>query len=233
MASEENFDLSALSYDDFLLYFLTHPANDELWQLDDKGQEYSLAEETKPEIIVRYLTRFCDGFARTAVTITPETLDHAIKGMLNPACYVLQASLWDDAVPLALRLECIRSMYSVYANFVAVSTARPVEGAFYMWWDFVCSDFWSSQTRDKKIASEDYRLLSQSDRELADCMFETLKKILALDDDACRGCALHGLGHLKHPGVHAIVQSFIDEHRATLTPDGLKWLESCRDGTVM
>jgi hypothetical protein len=38
---------------------------------------------------------------------------------------------------------------------------------------------------------------------------------------------------LKHPGVHAIVQSFIDEHRATLTPDGLKWLESCRDGTAM
>jgi len=56
---------------------------------------------------------------------------------------------------------------------------------------------------------------------------------LELPDERCQGYALHGLGHLDHPGVRETVQCFIDTHRAELAPSEVAWLEQCRDGTVM
>ena len=47
------------------------------------------------------------------------------------------------------------------------------------------------------------------------------------------GDALHGLGHLHQPAVRETVQKFIDTHQGALTEQGLRWLEQCRDGTVM
>jgi hypothetical protein len=60
-----------------------------------------------------------------------------------------------------------------------------------------------------------------------------LKEILELSDPRCQSCALHGLGHLAHPEAAALVQSYIDRKKDTITADQMKWLEACRDGTVM
>jgi hypothetical protein len=68
---------------------------------------------------------------------------------------------------------------------------------------------------------------------LLDAMFETLKLILELKGNHAERCALHGLGHLHHPEVRGLVQSFIDRRRNELDQGALRWLEQCRDGTVM
>jgi hypothetical protein len=123
-------------------------------------------------------------------------------------------------------------MYWVFADYVANCKVEVVEGSFYMWWDYVCTAFWFEQTYERKFPAEKYDLLPKDDRKLVDVMFETLIEILALDDERSKSCALHGLGHLHHPRVPAVVQKVIDAC-SDLNLLALKWLESCRDGTAM
>jgi hypothetical protein len=103
-----------------------------------------------------------------------------------------------------------------------------------MLWDHICTAFWFHQSHHKKHASESYSELADDDKRLVDAMFVTLCTILELDDDRAKSCALHGLGHLHHPGVAAIVQRFIGSLRDDAkVPEAIDWLEKCRDSTVM
>lgn len=75
--------------------------------------------------------------------------------------------------------------------------------------------------------------LSADGRDILDAMLETLLQIAVLDDDRTMSYALHGLGHLRHPEGSAWLQRFIDDHRDDFDEESIKWLEQCRDGTVM
>jgi hypothetical protein len=234
MGDEEIFDLSTLTYDDFLLYFLSHPLSDELWQRDENGREVRWwAKPSRPDLIVDYLTKFFTDFREISAGASVESIDHLVNGILNPACTEIISTLWDESVPQALRLECIRAMYIPFGDFLVSCDAEIIGGAFYMWWDNVSDGFWSSRRYLTEATQKHYQSLTPEDRELADGMFDTLNKILALPDDRCQSSALHGLGHLNHPRGRAVVQKFIDEHRDAIRPDDLKWLQQCRDGTVM
>jgi hypothetical protein len=131
-------------------------------------------------------------------------------------------------------LQCIRSIYFVFADFVAKSLVEEMETCFYMWWDLLADAFWwqprlyEAGVKQSEIAKLDGEL-----RALIDEMFETLARILEIPDSRTQDCALHGLGHLHHPRGRERVQAFIDKDRADLTAQRLKWLEQCRDGTVM
>ena len=232
MEEKFSFDVSTLSYEDFLLYFLTNCGN-ELWELDFEGNTFILPTIEHPEVVVRYLTRFHNEFRQIADRVELTDLDHGISGMLSPAFFQLQKTLWDSTVDLQERINCVRSMYRIFADFVPSGTGEPPENSFYMWWDLVCTSFWFAQIHFKKLPGEEYNLLSSEDRQLADAMFETLVQILNLDNQQSNSSALHGLGHLHHPEVRGVVQKFIDTHRFELDAKGISWLERCRDGTVM
>jgi len=75
--------------------------------------------------------------------------------------------------------------------------------------------------------------LNHEHRALLNTMFDVLSQILMLSDQRTQGYALHGLGHLHHPQVKKLVQSFIDENRTKMSVDHIRWVEMCRDGTVM
>ena len=83
------------------------------------------------------------------------------------------------------------------------------------------------------LADVSYDELEENEKKVADAMLETLCEILALDDERCQQYALHGMGHLHHPQVRAVVQAFIDKNSGEWDEDALRWVESCRDGTVM
>jgi hypothetical protein len=55
----------------------------EMWNVDLSGNEYWIPVKTRPEVVVRYLTRFCEEFRQLAERVSPETLDDGIDGMLN------------------------------------------------------------------------------------------------------------------------------------------------------
>ena len=84
-------------------------------------------------------------------------------------------------------------------------------------------------------ASEEAELAEAGTTRVRDAHLAALESILALDDDHCQYCALHGLGHLEHPRRAEVVTAFIEGERAAGRLDNwrLEWLEECRDGTVM
>jgi len=109
-----------------------------------------------------------------------------------------------------------------------------MEGCFDMWWDLILHGFWFQQKLfDLHIKTGEVSKLDAESRLLLDVVFETLAKILGLPDTRTQGYALHGLGHLHHPAVRETVQVYIDNHKTEVTEQGLRWLEQCRDGTVM
>jgi hypothetical protein len=148
--------------------------------------------------------------------------------MFSVGEFELQRTLWNDAVPLAERLACLRSMRVPYLEFVAGHPAPVLENAFDMWWDMVLASFWSECG-----APHDYGRLDSNDRAILDAVFETLDAILASDDPGCQWYALHGLGHLHHPRVPERVTRFMQLHANELEPADVAWLEQCRDGSVM
>jgi hypothetical protein len=124
-------------------------------------------------------------------------------------------------------------MYNVYADFVAKSEVEVMENCFDIWWDSIASGFWNEMSFARGVREGDVASLDSENCALLDSMFDTLSAILALPDKRTQQYALHGLGHLHHPGVHDLVQAFIDANRGAFSSDGLQWVEQCRDGTVM
>jgi hypothetical protein len=124
-------------------------------------------------------------------------------------------------------------MYFVYSDVVSRSQVQVMENCFDMWWDFVASGFWEYMHYSEKISEGDVPHLNLEQRTLLDSMFDTLSKILTLPDERTQGFALHGLGHLHHPGVGRLVQDYLDKNRSEMSAEGIRWVEQCRDGTVM
>jgi hypothetical protein len=118
-------------------------------------------------------------------------------------------------LPLADRLECIRSIYFVYAGGLGKRAAVLELTGFFMLWDLVLHGFWNSSrpmipgTFPGTYRGDPSKLDAES-RLLLDAMFETLSRILEIPDRETQRCALHGFGHLHHPGVHDRVQRFIE-----------------------
>jgi len=206
---------------------------------------------TNPRRVVKHFTRFCRDFKTTAEQSTPSQLNLALWCLLGasgirptlPECLFTRKANAAQCCTFKLRqpipqneiLECIRSMYFVFSDYVAVKD-ETMENCFYMWWDLICEEFWFCIRCNKIYDGKDklqYSDLAQEDREIIDCIFETLCSILLLDDEKAQYFALHGLGHSKHPGARLIVQDYINNSAGDWEPDGVRWLESCRDGTVM
>jgi len=227
------FDLSQLSFEEFVSFFFDHDiATEEYWyqnpefdsELDDEGV-------ASPPVIVEHMTCLFTNFAGTVSKFSLQQINAAIWAMFTYGSFRLQKHLWLPSVPLPARLQCIRSMYFVYSDFVAKSTVPEMENCFQMWWDFVASSFWEQLIG--RIEEGNVAALNTEQRELLDAMFETLSKLLLLPDERTQGYALHGLGHLHHPGVQKLVQKFLDEHRHKMSDDSIRWIEMCRDGKVM
>jgi hypothetical protein len=178
------------------------------------------------------LTNLFPDFRAIAGRFSLRQIDRAIWAIwCGP--FSLDQLLWDNTVALDKRVECIRSMYLVYAEVVAKSDVRVMENCFDMWWDWLPSNFWGCQAFDNKIQEGDTSKLDSDSKTLLDEMFLVLRKILELPDRRVQCYALHGLGHVHHPDVRALVQAFIDANRKEYDEVTLKWLEQCRDGTVM
>jgi hypothetical protein len=137
------------------------------------------------------------------------------KAQLEEGFWAIQASilncstpniLVDTELPFAVRAECIRSKFDLFKNLFAHES---LDTSVHMWWDSHCYD-WHSGNRNRDLGGEDLQL--------QDIFFETLAKILFLDSETCQGAALHGLGHLHHPGTGELVDRYLRE-RPSLTTE--------------
>lgn len=117
----------------------------------------------------------------------------------NLDCGVGQV-IWMTDVPFAVRERCVHSMFHLYERLFANDTLATAAS---MWWDSLCYD-WHCGNRSRENGGEDERMQN--------VMFATLAKILELDSLFCQGAALHGLGHLHHPGTEELVADYLKAH---------------------
>jgi len=227
-------DLSSLTFDAICAFFFArevvpHDGQYGYFLTDLHGETYFESVPSSPEALVNHLTKLFTQFGQIASKYTLAQVDQGVWGMWGVNLR-LHELLFGPPVPLTSRLDCIRSMYHVYSDYVSKLEREPdpeIETGFYMWWDLILHDFWDSSRRTRR---GDASKLDAESRVLLDVLFETLTRILAIPNQASQLSALHGLGHLHHPQVHDAVQRFIDTN-----PPGfsLKWLEQCRDCIVM
>jgi hypothetical protein len=108
--------------------------------------------------------------------------------------------IWNTQLPISEREECIRSMLHLFKD---IFISDPLSFTASMWWDSFCFD-WECGTRRRSRGGEDLSM--------QDVFFETLREALKIDSAICRGAALHGLEHLRHPGTKEQVEHFLAEH---------------------
>lgn len=230
-------DLSSRTFEEFVDFFFAREVvpDDEQFDYflrDSSGQQYDEAVLSSPEVVVGHMIKLFSEFGRIAPEYSLAQLDQGIWGILGENLRLYEL-LWDSSVPLPQRVQCIRSMYVVYSDFVSVWNVEATKTAFCMWWDLILHGFWAWQGIEQRSEGGGRSRLDTESRLLLDAMFETLRRTLELPDWSSQECALHGLGHLYHLDVRRTVQEFIDGHRNELTEQRLRWLEDCRDGKVL
>jgi hypothetical protein len=230
-------DLSSKTFEEFVEFFFARELvpDDEQYDYflrEPSGQQYDGAELSSREVVVRYMTKLFSEFGRIAPEYSLAQLDQGVWGILGENLRLYEL-LWDSSVPLHQRVQCIRSMYFVFSDFVSASNENVSKTGFSMWWDLILHGFWSRQAVEQRAEGGGSSRLDTESRLLLDVMFETLKRTLGLPDWSSQECALHGFGHLHHPNVGRTVQDFIDGHKSELPEQRLRWVEECRDGTVL
>ena len=143
-----NFDCSALSYHQWVRFFFDRPDPPQTDGLVncffdvDLREEYTFFDAQDPAKVVNHMTRLFGDFPKALSVFTLPQINQGVWVMFGHN-FECQRYLFDRSVPLEKRLACIRSMYCVYAEFVASSRVEVMAGCFSMWWDFIAESFWS------------------------------------------------------------------------------------------
>jgi hypothetical protein len=201
-------DISRYSYDEFVAFMFARDVQDARADGEELEPWYWNADVTfVPEHICRYYTQLFH---------EPDFLiEHFSKAQLEQGFWAIQGPnlecsvryiLEDTDLPFAVRERCIRSMFELFRRLFAIESLNT---SVSMWWDSMCYD-WHCGNRRRDRGGEDMQL--------QDVLFETLAKILSLDSEICQGSALHGLGHLHHPGTMELVDHYLQE-RPLLTKE--------------
>ena len=226
MNQPTNLDLARLSFDEFVQLFFDHAESEQFWYADPR---YALADvSVSSPLLIDHLTRLFLDFCDAASKYSHAQISHGIWAIFSPSFSLLDV-LWDSAIPLEKRAECIGSMAALFADYVSANDAESLQKCFYMWWHIIVTGFWAHQGQ---FEEPDVSRLDPEATTLIETMFDTLKQILTIPDPRTQGYALHGLGHLHHPGVRNLVQQYIDQNKGRFTEEHVQWMEQCRDGVV-
>jgi hypothetical protein len=213
-------DISSLPYNEWLNFVFNHPARE--GSPDGKDWYWDFDYEVSvPSRLVDHVTELCRDFVVVGKVYSLAQLNQGIWFIIGP-CIDFGQYLRDTTVTLEARRSCVAAMYNVYADFVSKSEVEEMETCFWMWWDILLDGFYMVQTpKDEDTQGIENQIL------------ETLSSILQLDDRRTQYYALHGLGHLQHPKARTVIARYIDIHGSEWDVEGRKWLETCRDGSVM
>jgi hypothetical protein len=233
-------DLSIPRFDEWLKLIFDHEVPP-----DERADAWYQARNLDVSIpdklaFVLHSTRLFREINYIAQSYSLEQIDQGVWLLLGPIGD-LGSHLMEEQIAISARTACIASMSQVYSELVAA--LRPeveVPTGFYMWWDLLCDSFWGSvrqRVTSLRNVPDRYALTSddliQSESVIQESMLTCLKEILMIDDLRSQSCALHGMGHLRHPKCRQVVQSYIDARRNQLDEHQLRWLQQCRDGAVL
>src|SRR5947209_7211750 len=213
MDDEHDIDPSTMPYDKWLSFVFDHPATDR-FAINKKWYWSYYFEISRPFQMVEHFTRLCDQFGDVSKNYSLPQIDQGIWFVLG-ACLNFGQYLRSSEISVERRIACVRAMYRVFADFVSKSEVEVMENCFQMWWDLLLSDFYSYGNAE----------LDPDAKEIENTALDVLTRILRLEDPRTQEYALHGLGHLKHPGAREVVARYIRAHGREWTEAGKAWLE--------
>jgi hypothetical protein len=140
---------------------------------------------------IAYMTRLWGEPHLVLHSYSDRQLAQGLEWLISAALSGYPLGLCDSSVPLDLRVQCIRNMYTVYEQVFAVRcspelacsgrlSTSSLNGVCYMWWDIL--PFWSKS-------------FPVNERVLDETALTVMKSTLSLDSLPCQEGALHGLGH--------------------------------------
>lgn len=221
-AEQDYYDLRSISLEAFRDLVFDHPVPAK----DSKKDAWywsvnSWVEWDKPYVVALYMELF---------SRSHELLRLYPHDKLEQGCWFMMGStlefstyelIRDDELDIALKEKLIASMYFLYERFFC---EEPVATASYMWWDSFAYSYCVPGQRDP--------INNEVDRRIQDAMFSTLVKILSLDAEICQYAAVHGLGHLGHPGTEKVIKGFMKKH-PNLTEKQIDYLNNAITGDIL
>jgi hypothetical protein len=269
-------DLAVTDYEQWLHTLFDHPvpAEDLHGPHWHDGLEFEVSDAI---ILLQHLTRMCHEMKALDERFRVEQIDQGLWLLFGGQVRFVQ-TLLDAGVSSAMRRDCIRSMYDVFAIYAR--SLRETPSGIEMWWDHICHDFWASEVQRRicpvnpaevdlekllrEVASAMKEMnreaadavkspqsrraymadnaakcramfsqLTVDERDLLDVIFETLGRILELPDSRSQQFALHGLGHLNHPAVPALVENYLKAHGDSLSEEQRQYARDAAQGMVM
>ena len=184
----DEFDLSALSYPQFLDFFFDRPivGDDKEYDLYRCGFDGFIASNLAT--VVSHVQAMCRGFSELTMVYSPEELNQGLWAVFG-AGISCEQFLFDPAVDLALRIDCIESMYFPFRDVVAHSTIDKWDSFYWMWWDMILHTFWHIYYS----TDDNYQKLSTDGKQMFEAMYQTLLRILALNHRGGAPCMDWGI----------------------------------------
>jgi hypothetical protein len=183
------FDLSRLTYPQFLANFFDRPIADDKFSRFWPG--ICSFEAANPAVVVLNLRDMCRGFASLPKIYSEDQIDQGLWMVFGAVIRCAQFC-FDTSVDRTLRTDAIESMYIPFRDVVAFHTGDIKETFYWMWWDEVIfTSFWEDDWKHGQGRAYDYAALMDDRKQMGEVILQTLSKILALDHRGCQWCALH------------------------------------------
>lgn len=212
-------DLCNCSFDEFIAYIFDHPIPEsedvESWYWsDDLDVTYA------PVKLVEFYTELFKNPQILSEKYSDEQLEQgftAMRSCLMPGA--ISEVLWEEEVPASMREECVRAMFFLYKGLFAV---KPLHTSCFMWWDSFTDDYSITQVHSE----------TSEGPSIQNVMFDVLCQTLKLDSEICQHGALHGLGHLRHPGTEATIRAWMAS-KPDLDQQSSDFAEECIVGNMV
>ena len=222
-SQQNHLDLDKAEYHDFV-DFISH-ANIQLEFTDSPEDKVLLPArnwiEGDPERLLSFYQQYFEQSDRLLEQHSTQQLDNILHFILGHYHYGIKALTYDSRLNFASRQAAINAIYDLYAKLLIDD---PIEYHRHMLWDDLAFSYTS--------VSFAYYFKEEEQRPLQDVMFETLAKILDIDNRGCQFAALHGLNHLQHPKTETLIRQYMASHD-DLTEDDIEFAEACISGNIM
>lgn len=222
--SQQNYlNLDKAQYHDFV-HFISH-ANIQL-EFNDSPEDKVLLParnwlEGKPERLLSFYQQYFERSNRLLEQHSTRQLDNILHFILGHSHYGIKALTYDSRINFASRQAVVQAIYDLYAKLLIDD---PIEYHRHMLWD----DLAFSYTMD----FFDYYFNEDEKQPLQNVMFETLTKILIINNRDCQFAALHGLNHLRHPETETLIRQYMAS-QDDLTEDDVEFAQACITGMMM
>jgi len=199
--------LSYLPFEEWVKHVFDHEVRKPEWYWD-LDRSYWKAPS---ELTVDYLTRLFSRPLPILANYSDEQLKQGFWYLTSSACSNHMFAVIDDAVPLEVRVKCVKSIQRVFEQLfsglcsehlahIGEKGAGPLNSACFMWWDLVPLQLEPGEPSNEAISN---------------AALEVMEATLKLDSTACQESALHGLGHweLFYPtGVAVIIDQYLKDN---------------------